>query len=85
MLYTIEITDTFGGEANYSWVRRYQTEASSFRGAINKLARHYGSGWKLDFNGGDICRYNMSGACVCCFIQFADDEYRNYGKTFETI
>jgi len=24
MAYTVEHTDTFGGEANYSWVRRYQ-------------------------------------------------------------
>ena len=23
MIYAIEITDTFGGEANYSWVRRH--------------------------------------------------------------
>jgi hypothetical protein len=23
MAYQVEITDTFGGEANYSWVRRY--------------------------------------------------------------
>lgn len=85
MLFTIEITDTFAGESNYSWVRRYKTEAKSFRGAIQKLAKHYGSGWKIEFNGGDICRYNLSGACVCCFIQYADDEYRNAGKEFETI
>lgn len=24
--YDIEVTDTFGGEANYSWVRRYRVD-----------------------------------------------------------
>lgn len=27
MLYQIELTDTFGGEANYCWVRRATFEA----------------------------------------------------------
>ena len=26
MLWNVELTDTFGGEANYSWVRRDQLE-----------------------------------------------------------
>jgi hypothetical protein len=26
-MWTIEVTDTFGGEANYSWVRRYEMDA----------------------------------------------------------
>ena len=72
--FNIEITDTFGGEANYSWVRRYTYQAKSFRGAVAKLAREYGSGWRLDFTYDDMARYNLTGACVCCFVSYADEE-----------
>ena len=64
----IEVTDTFGGEANYSWVRRYQYDAKSVLGAIQKLARDYGGGWRLDYDAGDIARYNLMGAAICCFV-----------------
>lgn len=64
-LYTIEVTDTFGGESNYTWVRRYLVLSKSERGAITKLARHEGSGWRFD--GG---RYNLSGACICAFVDW---------------
>ena len=73
MLYYIEVTDTFGSEANYSWVRRYKTEAKSFRGAITKLAKHYGSGWRNDMNCGDFMRYVIPGSCVCAFVSCADE------------
>lgn len=46
--YDIEVTDTFGGEANYCWVDRYTIEANSIRGAVNKLARIRGGGWRFD-------------------------------------
>ena len=42
--YKIEITDTFGGEANYSWIRRYEIAANTMRGAMQKLAKQYGAG-----------------------------------------
>lgn len=31
--YFVEVTDTFGGEANYCWVRRYKVSASSKLGS----------------------------------------------------
>ena len=71
--FKIEVTDTFGGEANYSWVRRYTVTAKSFRGAINALARQYGSGWRLDGNYGDMARYNMQGAAICAFVEYSDE------------
>ena len=37
--YFVELTDTFGGEANYSWVNRYKVVASSFNGAIRKVSK----------------------------------------------
>ena len=66
--FNIEITDTFGGEANYSWVRRYSFKAKSFFGAIQKLSRAYGGGWRKQIECGDYAQYKLTGACITCFI-----------------
>lgn len=80
----IELTDTFGGEANFSWVRRYSVSASSFRGAVTKLAREFGAGWKLDYHAGDFARYNLKNACICCFVYYFDvDAHSNYSGIVE--
>ncbi len=73
-LYTIEVTDTFGGEANYSWVRRYLVRASSLRGAVYKLGRDYGSGWRKEYECDSDARYNLKGACICAFIDWVSSE-----------
>lgn len=72
-MYYIEITDTFGGEANYSWVRRYRVEAKSMRGAITKLARNYGGNWRKAWDSGDYVRYNLANAAICAFVSYADE------------
>jgi len=42
----IEITDTFGGDANYCWVKRGTTRATSRRGIISAVKRLAGwQGW----------------------------------------
>jgi hypothetical protein len=66
--YNIEITDTFGGDTNYSWVRRYQFSANSIRGAVQKLAREYGAGWRFDHDDGNTARFNLKNACICMFV-----------------
>jgi hypothetical protein len=70
----IEITDTFGDEANYSWVRRYRIEANTERGAINKLAKEYGAGWRKEYSTGDMSRYNLQGVCVCLLIEQSESQ-----------
>lgn len=66
--FNIEVTDTFGGEANYSWVRRYSIKAKTLRGAINKFAREYGAGWKKSYDTGDLARFDLRNSCVCAFV-----------------
>lgn len=73
MTYEIEITDTYGGEANYSWVKRYSYQAKSFLGAIGKLSREHGKGWRLDYSTGDMARYKLNGACIVAFITYSGD------------
>lgn len=66
--FNIEITDTFGGEANYSWVHRYTFKAKSFQGAVSKLARKYGAGWRKEIECGDYAQYRLKGCAITCFI-----------------
>jgi hypothetical protein len=70
--FNIEITDTFGGEANYSWVRRYTYKAKSFQGAIVKLAREHGKGWTKQIECGDYCQYKLANACITAFVTIQD-------------
>ena len=70
--YFVEMTDTFGGESNYSWVKRFLVQSVSMRGAISKVTRETGYHARLDYNCGDIARYNATGACICYFVQWAD-------------
>lgn len=67
--YMAEVTDTFGGEANYCWIRRYIIQAKSKLGAIQKLSRHEGYAFRKEYDG----RYNAKNACICAFISDFDD------------
>jgi hypothetical protein len=66
----IEITDTFGGEANYSWVTRHKVRATSERGALIRVNRDSGLGFR-SVGGG---RYDSRSGATCCFIDRWDDD-----------
>lgn len=72
--YFVEITDTYGGEANYSWVTRLKVKANTMRGAINKVAKHTGLQWRKDGDYGDMMRYNSKSGATCFFIADWDEE-----------
>lgn len=76
-IYFVEITDTFGSEANYSWVRRYRVRANTIRGAINVVARMHGPGWKNNYSDGFDARYDSASGCMCCFISLEDPDTPN--------
>jgi hypothetical protein len=77
-MYHIEVTDTFGGEANYCWVKRGATRATSRRGLIAAAKRV--AGWT------DWCRVKVedwgdmlvvrptdtSGVCQIAFVSWQD-------------
>ena len=60
--YQFEITDTFGGETNYSWVKHYQVKANSLHGALCKISRETGYNFT-----GDGYWYKAKNACVRMF------------------
>lgn len=70
----IEITDTFGGEANYSWVTRHKVKASTIRGAIVRLNKDSGLGFHRVYDLGHSVRYDSHSGATCAFIEPWDDE-----------
>lgn len=80
-----EITDTFAGDANYSWVKRFKVSASSMRGAVQKLARETGINWRCSADYGDQKRYDSIGSCTCFFIEAFDEEKHGMETRVETI
>jgi hypothetical protein len=78
-VYFIEVTDTFGGEANYSWVKRYLVDAATPRGALRKVTRLTGDRVTLDSDYGSMMTYRVPQACIVYFITQADgSEATNY-------
>lgn len=71
--YYFEMTDTYGAEANYSWVKRLKINANSLRGALIKLSCE--TGFNFRFDG---FRYNAKNNCVCAFLIEDDYSIENY-------
>lgn len=72
-----ELTDTFGGESNYSWVKRgialsKEGENFSDRAAIRRVKKAIGwNGIKCRVeNYGDSIALYPAGMCQVCFINF---------------
>ena len=75
-IFFVEVTDTFGGEANYTWVHRFKVHASTERGAMRKIERRlpYAGGVKKDWDTGDMERWVWRKACVCAFVEPYTDQ-----------
>ena len=80
----VEMTDTYGGEANYCWVKRFIIKSVSMRGAVQSLALRVGSGWKCTLNTGDFRRYDSNSGLTCFFIEeFDEDNHNDYRYTID--
>lgn len=68
-IYEVTITDTFGDDVNWSWVRKHYVYANSPRGAMKIASGRYGAkGWRLVYDSFDETRYDLKGAPVCAFV-----------------
>ena len=74
----IEITDTFGSEANYSWVTRHKVKAKSIRGVVIRLNKDSGLGFHKVDDYGDYVRYDSRSGATCAFIEEWDND--NHSK-----
>jgi hypothetical protein len=62
------MTDTFGGETNYSWVVRAEDKKSkNLKEALRRFKRDQGikSKHKVTCDTGDFRRIDLIGHCVC--------------------
>lgn len=75
--YKFEYTDTFGGEANYSWVNRGEVRAGNTIQAA-KLARSElgltGVKGDVKMNQGDEFWWSPRGSCTILFVYFKDED-----------
>lgn len=81
-IYFIEMTDTFGGEANYCWVNRFLVSASSPRGAMRRVCARTGDSARSV--GGD--RWDSTRGAVCYFVEWIDAaEVADYQDRYSRI
>jgi hypothetical protein len=73
-IYYVEVTDTYGGEANYSWVKRFKVHASSIQGAIRKVSTTLGMYSRKAYDTGDMIRYDFKGVAICAFVSGYEDQ-----------
>jgi hypothetical protein len=71
----VEVTDTFSGEANYSWVKRKELDlmdALSKYSIVRRVKKEIGwSGQRcLTVDYGDTIELRPYGVCQVCFISF---------------
>ena len=64
----IEITDTFAGEANYSWVTRHKVRATTPMGAMRRIGNASGLNWRKVSDYGDSLRYDSASGATCAFV-----------------
>ena len=57
-----EMTDTFGEDLNYSWIKRFEISAKSLRGALQKLSHETGFNFRFDGN-----LYRAKHACIAAY------------------
>ena len=80
----VELTDTFAGEANFSWVQRFKVSAQTMRGAVWKISRETGGAWRAAWDSGEMMRYDSKSHATCFFIEHYDDE-RHSAHTLREI
>ena len=84
-LYIVEMTDTYGGEANYCWVKRFLVKASSPRGAIRIVTNETGDSVELSMLG-EVTAYDSKLGCIRYFVEETDKESMlEYNYSFKDL
>lgn len=68
--YRYEYTDTYGGQANYCWVKRGTIEAKNLKSAVRKAKKEVGlNGVRCQsINFGDEVHLRPCGSCTILFV-----------------
>lgn len=76
--YFVEMTDTFCGEANYSWVHRYKIRASTLLGVAQIMSRLTGLHWHLVDQYDEWARYDSESGLTCFFADTWEEDYHSH-------
>ena len=76
--YFVEITDTFAGEANYSWARHFKVTAQDENDVVAKISDEYGLNWIKQWENGEDSRYDSESGLTCFFISMYDEDRHHY-------
>jgi len=71
--YFIEMTDTFGGEANYCWVNRFIVSASSHRGAMRRVTARTGDKVRCVDRYNEPQTWDSTIGLIRYFVEWIDD------------
>ena len=84
--YSIEMTDTFGGEANYCWVNRFIVSASSHRGAMRKVCARTGDNVRCEDRYNDMQTWDSVIGCIRYFVEWVNPaEVADYQDRYSRI
>ena len=72
--YYIEMTDTFGGEANYCWANRFIVSALTPRGAMRRVCNRAGDKVYCVDRYNDPQTWDSVIGCIRYFVEWIDDE-----------
>lgn len=75
MLWFVELTDTFCGELNYSWVKRFSVKAKTIQSAMRKVSIECGTKTRKICESGDCATYKVIDANMAFTIEPADIEW----------
>jgi len=81
LTFFFELTDTFGGDANYSWVSRFKVTAKTGLGALRKVTKEIGLQGSLKrVMSGELSRWDVQGSAMCLFCSDWNEEDKHYSR-----
>ena len=66
-IFYFEMTDTFGGETNYSWIKRFAASAKTLRGAVSIVSREVGYNFRSNHGKYGGNSYKAIRACIALY------------------
>jgi len=79
--YFFEMTDTFGGEKNYCWIKRFKVTAKSYTHAVSKVSRETGYHFRNIARQYDMKEWKAKKACVVLYEsshELTEEEQQNF-------
>lgn len=86
MAYYVEMTDTFGGELNYSWVKRFFVRAQTLKSCMRKVAMETGYNARMQWRmGDDEAMYKVTGACIGYSVRYLSESDSEEVSTYKEM